>query len=1222
MTFKKLYSELILKSIDKIKSDRGNQIFVLLGQPSLLEIEGIEAFVVDQKTFNLEKDEQIFNKEWFSETFITLQKNKEYHLLSFAQFSYLIYYIDPSFFLNRIVILKDNLRKLFPINQEDYLEKGEKENIELRPERLPIYQAEQVRVNEKYFYSIKTPVEPFDSYDIFTDSIELSFSNNQSLENIDVGSDQYSLEIFVNNCIDKNDLSKEVIVRFYNKQPLSSTTLDTLKKLNSLLSKFGGRLYIFEETSLLTNCEVSGSVKELLVNYWGENAVFRNMSIYRNPDISNELTDYSQGLIVETIINEYEKSKSNVSCRDLFLTAPTGSGKSLLFQLPAFYVSKSNDVVIVVSPLIALMKDQVNAIIKDRNFDKVAYLNSELSLIDRERIIEDCKMGEIDILYMSPELLLSYDITHFIGFRRLGLLVIDEAHLITTWGRDFRVDYWFLGNHIRKMRKYHNLNFPMVAVTATAIYGGANDMVFDSIDSLVMNNPHIFIGQVKRDDIEFIVNNYERFTVNYESNKINQTVDFIININKLGLKTLVYAPYASHIRQILDQVNVDQQHIATGYYGSLEPLNKEFAYRQFKCGERKVMISTKAFGMGVDISDIQVVYHHAPSGLLPDYVQEIGRVARKDEIKGFATLNYSSQDQRYTKALHGMSALRSYQIKEVLKKIHKAYIKNGKNRNLLLSVDDFGYIFENALDLDQKVLTALMMIEKDYLVKNRFNVILARPKKLFVKVYARVSDQHLDTLKVKYSNTFRVLERSGNGNNIIEVDLDKIWHDHFVNKSFPVLKRDFYSGSLFKDDHIHLIPKLKISFERLDSFDNIYNDLQDILNSVKDIFINIRGFFEKENFKERLNKILMNSEKAEKLSRFILSSYSGRLIRPGAVEPNAFLQKRKSIDGFEYRVFNTQYLASFMSLKKRLSDLFGKTDSPIVERYVTNKDANSIDYVRLGYFLEILELGTFDVKGGESPMVFIRINDPDRIERDFNDSSYTNSLLSKTLDRYYLSNQIYDHFFLRSFTNAERWDFIEDFFLGADVDSILEKYKGGEANNIDIIETLKNKKLPEVEVVSGQDDDVRVDIFYPISDRYYFLNDPLTIENVDGFRTKKVSEWLSEDPVAFDVVRRETPFKVNQDVFEILISKLNANHLDYVKKVLGLKFKIEFKGYSRLVQAVVPYTTKPVDFYKWWCSDQENVIMTIEEKIKLFNKVYLLKPTVLKSEHKKLIRKV
>ena len=136
------------------------------------------------------------------------------------------------------------------------------------------------------------------------------------------------------------------------------------------------------------------------------------------------------------------RSKSGLIPKDLFLTAPTGAGKSLLFQIPSFYISKNKDVTIVVSPLIALMEDQVDAIKKDRKFDKVAYLNSNLSLIEREKIIEACKEGNIDILYLSPELLMSYDIRHFIGERNLGLMVIDEAHLITTWGRDFRVDYF------------------------------------------------------------------------------------------------------------------------------------------------------------------------------------------------------------------------------------------------------------------------------------------------------------------------------------------------------------------------------------------------------------------------------------------------------------------------------------------------------------------------------------------------------------------------------------------------------------------------------------------------------------------------------------------------------------------------------------------------------------------------------------------------------------
>lgn len=1220
MTIQELYSELIFNKIDKLQSEKTNQIFVILGQSTLITLDGKDEFIADRDTFYLEKDEQVFSKVWFSNVFSTLNQNKDYHLLSFAQFSYLIYYIDPSFFIDRVVIIKDNLRQLFPIDKSDYFETDGKENIELRPEKLPIYQAEQIAVNDRYYYSIKTPINSFNTVDIFEEKTDLSFSGNEKLESIDVSSDPYSLDVFINECISQNNFKNEAVVKFYNKQPLNPVILDNLKKLNSLMSSFGGNLYVLEESSIKSEYNVKDHTNELLIKYWGDKASFRNLSVYKNPNIGNEISEVSQGLIVDTIINEYENAIHNEPCRDLFLTAPTGSGKSLLFQLPAFYVSGKGDVTIVVSPLIALMKDQVEALIKDRNYEKVAFINSELSLIDKERIIENCKNGEIDILYMAPESLLSYDITHFIGFRRLGLLVIDEAHLITTWGRDFRVDYWFLGNHIRKIRKYHKLSFPMVAVTATAIYGGANDMVFDSIDSLVMHNPHIFIGQVKRDDIEFVVNNHEKFTVNYETKKIEQTVDFIKRVNELGLKTLVYTPFKRHIEKILQKL-LPETDIATGYHGGLPPQNKELAYRQFKSGERKIMISTKAFGMGIDISDIQVVYHHAPSGLLPDYVQEVGRAARDERIQGFATLNYSSQDQRYTKALHGMSALRQFQLKEVLQKIHKTYLKNNKNRNLLLSVDDFGHIFENALDLDQKVLTALMMIEKDYLAKNRFNVIIARPKKLFVKVYARISDSHLNELSHKYPNTYRLLKNIDNGNNIIEMDLDKLWYEHFVDKSFPILKRDYYTGNLFKGDNIELIPQLKMSFERLDSFTVVFQKLQNLLNTVQSIFANTEGYFNQIKFQEKLNTILQDDEKSEKISKFILSSFSGRQIQPGVIEGNAFLQQRRSIDGFEYRVFNTQYLASFTALLNRLNNLFGKTDNTTVERYVTNKENNAINYVRLGYFLEMLELGTFEIKGGENPMVFVRINDPHRIERDSKNAYYTNSLLTKTLERHYLSNQIFDHFFLRSFSNEERWDFIEEFFLGSDVDTLLENFKGGPANNIDIIEYLKKKDLTKIEVKTSSDKNSNIHIFQPNSEQTYFPDNLLTIGNGKGVKTMRISKWLIEDPVLFDKTRIAHNLKVSKEIFESLVSKLRAYHPEYFRDTRGLRTRIEFKGYDRFVQAIVPYSNMPVDFYKWWCLNPNSVHMSISEKIVLLDKVYMVDQRVLKMEHKRLINK-
>lgn len=187
-----------------------------------------------------------------------------------------------------------------------------------------------------------------------------------------------------------------------------------------------------------------------------------------------------------------------------------------------------------------------------------------------------------------------------------------------------------------------------------------------------------------------------------------------------------------------------------------------------------------------------------------------------------------------------------------------------------------------------------MMIEKDYLAKHRFNVIVARPKKLFVKVFARISDKELNILNRKFSGTFRIVENSDNGNKIIEIGLDKLWYDHFVTKSFPILKREFYTGKLFKDYQIELIPQLKISFERLDSFKVIFSKLQNILNAVQGIFSNSSGFFNEDEFQLKLKNVLHDTMKAEKLSKFILSSYSGKLTRPGVIEGNAFCSSEKA----------------------------------------------------------------------------------------------------------------------------------------------------------------------------------------------------------------------------------------------------------------------------------------------------------------------------------------
>lgn len=1218
MNFKEFYSTNIAKIVLEESNNNSNQIYILQGQNEMFDLGMLDYdSIVDISTIYNNGNEAIFSKTWFTNVFLELNKVKPYHIISFQQFSYLIHYIDFDFFKDRFVLVKDNIRQVFPIKVDEYTETETNENIEERSEKLPIYQSEQFKSNDNYFYVLKNFNDEIKTFNIFNEELKLNIDNNQDCEIVDIHSGDYAIDIFINEVILNNNLNKQFSVKLFSKKPISEFTNTTLKKVNALLSNFKGIISLTEDTNTFDDYKVSDETLTLLKTFWSDEANFRNLTIYKNPELNNETIEISQGLIVDTLIKEYKKSKNGLIPKDLFLTAPTGAGKSLLFQIPSFYISNNKDVTIVVSPLIALMEDQVQAIKKDRNFEKVAYLNSNLSLIDREKIIESCKIGEIDILYLSPELLMSYDIRHFIGERNLGLMVIDEAHLITTWGRDFRVDYWFLGNHIRKIRKYNNMNFPMIAVTATAIYGGENDMVFDSIDSLNMNDPHIFIGQARRNDITFVINNYEKFTDNYKKNKLYQTVDFIKKASELEIKTLVYAPYTKHVKQINTVLSGDDAKMAVGYYGAMDKDLKRFSFDLFKTGERKVMVSTKAFGMGVDISDIQLVYHHAPSGLLPDYIQEIGRAARRNDLMGYAALNYSSQDQSYSKALHGMSAIRQYQLKEVLKKIVSTYYKNNKSRNLLLSIDDFGYIFENAQSLDQKVLTSLMMLEKDYLAKNRFNVLIARPKKLFVDVFAKIKNEDLIKLQNNFPGCSKTIKKLNNGFCIIELNLDKIWKLKFNFMSFPFLKSLYFKGELFKGYNFEVIPQLKISYENSKEIKNIYNELSNLFEKIKQIFSSIASrFFTPEEFKKELNFHLNDDLKAEKITNFILSTYSGKLLDNNQIEPNSFLQHKRLFTQDKYKVFSKQYIHTFSSILKKFNEIFNNDD--VNECFVTNKESSTVNFVRLGYFLDLLDLGTFEIKGGENAMIFLRINDPSRIEFDSKNNNYNNTLLNKTLDRYHISNQIFDHFFLRSFSNDERWDFVEDYFLGENVDNLLSKFNGGDENKIEIINFLK-KKNPKI---NKEKKKILSEIYFePNPNKIYNQFDNLTLEKNDVKITSQIFDWINQDPILLDQTIIELKLRVDKKVYSILDSKIKTLHQEYYKKKIGLNVLIDFKCYKEKVLASIPFKEKPVDFYNWWRKNQDEVYLSYGNKINLLNKVHSINPSALLEKDKNILLK-
>ena len=385
--------------------------FVIAGLNDIIDSEKLKENIDDFNSFEKNGNETVFDKNWFKRILPQLADDeKECHILSYPQYVYASTKLQESFFGEKVVFIRDNLRHLYLLDKDAFFGNLVSDE-EVRPDELPLYQAEQIKLDDEYYCMLMAPTGDSKTVDVFSEELDLNYIEQTKYSNktiddtqiLDVTSDKYALDIFINKCFREGDLSNEITIKYFQKQPDNRSILSVLRKLNFLLSQFGGIVTLKNEDSVDTTV-IRPEIKRLLRKYWGEKADFRSLKVYRNPNVNKETVEISQGMLVETIIDEYEKSKKGIIPRDLFLTAPTGAGKSLLFQLPAFHISDCGDVTIIVSPLIALMKDQVKAIINERNFDKVTYINSELNVLDRNRIIENIKTGIIDIIYLNKML--------------------------------------------------------------------------------------------------------------------------------------------------------------------------------------------------------------------------------------------------------------------------------------------------------------------------------------------------------------------------------------------------------------------------------------------------------------------------------------------------------------------------------------------------------------------------------------------------------------------------------------------------------------------------------------------------------------------------------------------------------------------------------------------------------------------------------------------------
>ena len=334
---------------------------------------------------------------------------------------------------------------------------------------------------------------------------------------------------------------------------------------------------------------------ELLERYW-------NFSEFRP----------QQEAIIEAVL-------ANEDCIALL---PTGGGKSICFQIPALI---RNGICLVVSPLVALMHNQVNNL--NSKGIKAMALTSGLNYVDLDRMLDNCIFGNYKFLYLSPERLQQDLVQQRIKQMDVNLIVVDEAHCISQWGHDFRPAY----RDIKLLRKIHP-SVNVIGLTASATSKVVND-ISDQLDCL---SPKIFKTSFKRSNLAFLT---------LECNdKLKMTVQILKKYSGTSIIYVRNRKSTFEISSYLNKIGISSVY----YHGGLSTVEKANQLNLWMSYSNRVMVATNAFGMGIDKSNVQTVIHHNLPESLESYYQEAGRAGRNGD-NAYAVILTNNTDEVKTK---------------------------------------------------------------------------------------------------------------------------------------------------------------------------------------------------------------------------------------------------------------------------------------------------------------------------------------------------------------------------------------------------------------------------------------------------------------------------------------------------------------------------------------------------------------------------------------------
>lgn len=396
--------------------------------------------------------------------------------------------------------------------------------------------------------------------------------------------------------------------------------------------------------------------------------------------------------------------RAAVTGKSLLAIFPTGGGKSLTFQLPALMESQTvHGLTVVISPLLSLMKDQVDNL-AERGITDAVTINGLLDPVSRSLAIDRVQSGDASLLYIAPEMLRSKTIERILQARHVVRFVIDEAHCFSSWGQDFRVDYLYIGKFIREYQNRKRLQqpIPISCFTATAKQKVIQD-ICDYFKQTLGLDLQLFASSASRTNLRYSVIHADTDEVKYS--RLRSL------IAESDCPVIVYVSRTKRTRLLAEKLTRDG-YKALAFNGQMDADEKIANQEAFMNDRVRIIVATSAFGMGVDKSDVGLVIHYDISDSLENYVQEAGRAGRDPHLEARCYVLYSDGDLDKHFMLLNQTKLSISEIQQVWRAVKDMTKQRMRVCCSALEIARKAGWDDSVSDMETRVRTALAALEQ------------------------------------------------------------------------------------------------------------------------------------------------------------------------------------------------------------------------------------------------------------------------------------------------------------------------------------------------------------------------------------------------------------------------------------------------------------------------------------------------------------------------------